>query len=291
MLSVLPVWVGWGVSCVFRRVTVVIAAGKRPVPFRTRKLSLSAPMVLHSSGCGRVGHCRTPVPERGPTVWVPSSCFHERIPLCPTTTASVGPSGVEDPLRGRTGMTTRIAMKTDRASAARAEPVGTVAVRPTGIRGETGPEAVVATADGRTGPITTDPITTDPGAATIVRALGIPAIVPNAATPSVGNTVVAAPTTGAPATTTVLPAAVEIAAVEIVLPGGPNAARARPAGVAVKADSILPAVVKEHDRSGSRGRRSRTCRRTSKPPNSTPPSAVTCSVSTRRMRTPSPDTW
>lgn len=43
------------------RVTAVIATGKRPVPFRTRKLSLSAPMVLHSTGCGRVGHRRTPV--------------------------------------------------------------------------------------------------------------------------------------------------------------------------------------------------------------------------------------
>src|SRR5690554_11372 len=32
----------------FHRVTAAIAAGKRPVPFRTRKLSLPAPMVLHS---------------------------------------------------------------------------------------------------------------------------------------------------------------------------------------------------------------------------------------------------
>src|SRR3979411_2156287 len=46
--------VGW-----FRRVTVVIAPGKRPVPFRTRKLSLVAPMELQSKGCGRVGHRRT----------------------------------------------------------------------------------------------------------------------------------------------------------------------------------------------------------------------------------------
>ncbi len=41
------------------RVTAVIAEGKRPVPFRTRKLSPPAPMVLHSTGCGRVGHRRT----------------------------------------------------------------------------------------------------------------------------------------------------------------------------------------------------------------------------------------
>src|SRR3981189_3011879 len=60
--------VGW-----FRRVTVVIAPGKRPVPFRTRKLSLVAPMVLQSKGCGRVGHRRTHsehprAPVENPTV-------------------------------------------------------------------------------------------------------------------------------------------------------------------------------------------------------------------------------
>lgn len=46
----------------------VIAARKRPVPFRTRKLRPTAPMVLHSRGCGRVGHRRTtPKTGRGPT--------------------------------------------------------------------------------------------------------------------------------------------------------------------------------------------------------------------------------
>ena len=35
-----------------------IAAGKRPVPFRTRKLSLHTLMVLHPGGCGRVSHRR-----------------------------------------------------------------------------------------------------------------------------------------------------------------------------------------------------------------------------------------
>src|SRR5690606_4720490 len=33
--------------------------GKRPAPFRTRKLSPSAPMVLHARACGRAGHRRT----------------------------------------------------------------------------------------------------------------------------------------------------------------------------------------------------------------------------------------
>ena len=50
----------------FRVFAVVIAAGKRPVPFRTRKLSLPAPMVLHSRGCGRVGHRRTQLHTRTP---------------------------------------------------------------------------------------------------------------------------------------------------------------------------------------------------------------------------------
>jgi dTDP-4-amino-4,6-dideoxygalactose transaminase len=42
---------------------VVIASGKRPVTFRTRKLSLTAPMVLHAGACGRVGHRRTNIEE------------------------------------------------------------------------------------------------------------------------------------------------------------------------------------------------------------------------------------
>ncbi len=52
------VWVGWLGN--FHRVTAVMARGKRPVSFRTRKLSLSAPMVLPGGPGGRVGHRRTP---------------------------------------------------------------------------------------------------------------------------------------------------------------------------------------------------------------------------------------
>ena len=50
-------------------VSVVTATGKRPAPSRTRKLSLTAPMVLHPPGCGRVGHHRahtTVGPMRSP---------------------------------------------------------------------------------------------------------------------------------------------------------------------------------------------------------------------------------
>src|SRR3954467_6152419 len=52
-----------GCVWVFRSVSVVLASGKRPVPFRTRKLSLIAPMVLQPKGCGRVGHRRTYLEE------------------------------------------------------------------------------------------------------------------------------------------------------------------------------------------------------------------------------------
>src|SRR3954466_2316585 len=42
-----------------------MARGKRPDPFRTRKLSLSAPMVLPRRRGGRVGRRRTTITERG----------------------------------------------------------------------------------------------------------------------------------------------------------------------------------------------------------------------------------
>ena len=48
-----------GIGVGLKAVTAVIAWGKRPVPYRTRKLRPTAPMVLHSTGCGRVGHRRT----------------------------------------------------------------------------------------------------------------------------------------------------------------------------------------------------------------------------------------
>src|SRR4029453_8366169 len=48
------------------KVTAVIAWGKRPVPFRTRKLRPTAPMVLHPGGWGRVGHRRTHIRSRPP---------------------------------------------------------------------------------------------------------------------------------------------------------------------------------------------------------------------------------
>ena len=48
-----------GFAPCLHRVSVIKASGKHPVPFRTRKLSLSAPMVLHGGPCGRLGRRRT----------------------------------------------------------------------------------------------------------------------------------------------------------------------------------------------------------------------------------------
>src|SRR3954453_14447042 len=56
------------------RVTAALARGKYPVPSRTRKSSLSAPMVLQPGGCGRVGRRRTILSWR-PPVWVASTCL------------------------------------------------------------------------------------------------------------------------------------------------------------------------------------------------------------------------
>ena len=61
------------------RVTAAIAKGKHPVPSRTRKLSLSAPMVLQPRGCGRVGRRRTFFPAGPPVRGWPSLHFR---PFC-----------------------------------------------------------------------------------------------------------------------------------------------------------------------------------------------------------------
>src|SRR3954452_16318939 len=50
------------------RVSATIARGKRPVPSRTRKLSLSAPMVLRGPLRGRVGRRRTFFADEGRSV-------------------------------------------------------------------------------------------------------------------------------------------------------------------------------------------------------------------------------
>ena len=73
-------WVaGWS-----RSVTAVIASRKRPVPFRTRKLSSIAPMVLHSGGCGRVGRRRTSFIGSGGVLEPPQGVrLHHSLLSCP----------------------------------------------------------------------------------------------------------------------------------------------------------------------------------------------------------------
>ena len=67
------------------RVAAVIAAGTRPdFPFRTRKLRLPAPMVLHPPGCGRVGHRRQTTTRGGPPSG-PPSCLPPHARGCPRT--------------------------------------------------------------------------------------------------------------------------------------------------------------------------------------------------------------
>src|SRR4051812_27127142 len=56
-----PRWVG-GPVVHLDSVSAAIATGKRPAPFRTRKLSPSAPMVLPGRPGGRVGRRRTSLP-------------------------------------------------------------------------------------------------------------------------------------------------------------------------------------------------------------------------------------
>src|SRR4051794_5943004 len=58
------------------RVTAAMAKGKHPVPSRTRKLSLSAPMVLQPGGCGRVGRRRTFF-SAGPSLWGWPCCLFQ----------------------------------------------------------------------------------------------------------------------------------------------------------------------------------------------------------------------
>src|ERR1700749_3802864 len=50
----------------FHSVSAAIAKGKHPVPFRTRKLSPSAPMVLRGGPRGRVGRRRAYLKEAAP---------------------------------------------------------------------------------------------------------------------------------------------------------------------------------------------------------------------------------
>ena len=78
------------------RVTAAIATGKHPVPSRTRKLSLPAPMVLQPRGCGRVGRRRTFIRNRatlsGWPCCISGAVSSDRLPStgAPSTALSTG---------------------------------------------------------------------------------------------------------------------------------------------------------------------------------------------------------
>ena len=69
-------------------------------PFRTRKLRLPAPMVLHPPGCGRVGHRRLHTTTGGarhgpPLLFFPYPHTHTgpHTPQCPTARGHTGHTG------------------------------------------------------------------------------------------------------------------------------------------------------------------------------------------------------
>ena len=55
-----------------RRFAAAMAQGRRPDPFRTRKLRPGTAMVLHPEGCGRVARRRTQTTQGGDTTRAPS---------------------------------------------------------------------------------------------------------------------------------------------------------------------------------------------------------------------------
>ena len=67
-----------------RRFAAAMAQGRRPDPFRTRKLRPGTAMVLHPEGCGRVARRRTQTSQGGDTTSVPPPFFaypgHDRKP-------------------------------------------------------------------------------------------------------------------------------------------------------------------------------------------------------------------
>ena len=74
--------------------SAAIAKGKHPVPSRTRKLSLSAPMVLQWRRCGRVGRRRTYFEEEAPHIVWCLFCISDECPGPPHQVTPGSPSGL-----------------------------------------------------------------------------------------------------------------------------------------------------------------------------------------------------
>src|ERR1700742_1902598 len=157
----------------FHSVTAAIAKGKHPVPFRTRKLSPSAPMVLRGGPRGRVGRRRAYLKEAAPRNGRAASFLLCGLKLRAETTArwplqrrrrevAPWPSGVTV-----TGMTAMIGLRS--------------VMRPGPVDHGAAPAAVVSvaavTATGRTAP-----------SVPVARAVGEAPAVPSAAAMATGPT-------------------------------------------------------------------------------------------------------
>src|ERR1700749_2881250 len=80
----------------FHSVTAAIAKGKHPVPFRTRKLSPSAPMVLRGGPRGRVGRRRAYLKEAAPRKGRAASFLFMRHCYTAPMTEQAGPGNAGD---------------------------------------------------------------------------------------------------------------------------------------------------------------------------------------------------
>lgn len=68
-----------------RRFAAAMAQGRRPDPFRTRKLRPGTAMVLHPEGCGRVARRRTQTSQGGDTTACPLPFLYTRTHTRATT--------------------------------------------------------------------------------------------------------------------------------------------------------------------------------------------------------------
>ena len=75
------------------RFAAAMAQGRRPDPFRTRKLRPGTAMVLHPEGCGRVARRRTQTSQGGDTTTCPLP-FH--IPAYPHNPTAPGTPGIKN---------------------------------------------------------------------------------------------------------------------------------------------------------------------------------------------------
>ena len=78
-----------------------MAQGRRPDPFRTRKLRPGTAMVLHPEGCGRVARRRTQTSQGGDTTACPLPFSHTRTQPQATTHTRTNTTGHAGPSRTR----------------------------------------------------------------------------------------------------------------------------------------------------------------------------------------------